>query len=226
MSSDTPSTFARSERTKLARHPERGTYDRDSVYRILDEGLVCHLGFVDQGSPFVIPALYARLDETVYVHGSAASRAVRTLAQGHDACLTVTLLDGLVLARSAFNHSMNYRSVMIFGRAREVNDRQEKWRALEAMVEHVARGRWHDARQPTDREVAATLVVALALDEVSAKIRTGPPKDDRSDARWPAWAGEIPLRLVALAPVDDPQLATGTTPPTYATRYRRPGQDH
>ena len=193
--------------TDLQRHPERAAFDRETVHQILDEALVGHLGFADGGRPFVIPVLFARVDDTLYVHGSTASRALRIVADGQPVCLTVTLLDGLVMARAVFTHSMNYRSVVILGRGREVTDPAEKIAALEATVEHVARGRWSDARQPTTQELQATLVVALPLAEVSAKVRTGPPKDQEDDMARATWAGEIPLRLTALTPVDDPAPA-------------------
>lgn len=220
------STYERTQRTTLERHPERGAYDAPTVHAILDEALIGHLGFTDGDSPFVIPVLFARVGDTVYLHGSSVSRALRAIAGGQSACLTVTLLDGLVMSRAVFSHSMNYRSVVILGRGREVTDAAEKLAALEATVEHVVRGRWADARQPNEQELAATLVVALPLAEVSAKVRTGPPKDRDDDMGRVMWAGEIPLQLTAGPPVDDPALralAEPVTPPEYAVRYRRPG---
>jgi uncharacterized protein len=209
------------ERTALARHPERGSYDRDVVYRILDEGLVCHVAFVAGGQPVVIPTLYARVDDTLYIHGSAIGRMLRTLAGGVEVCVNVTLLDGLVFARSAFSHSMNYRSVAVFGAAREVTDAGEKIRALEATVEHVARGRWDEARRPNPRELAATTVVAIPLAEASAKIRSGGPKDADADYALPIWAGVVPLRLHAGAPENDSRNLPGVAAPAYARSYSR-----
>jgi nitroimidazol reductase NimA-like FMN-containing flavoprotein (pyridoxamine 5'-phosphate oxidase superfamily) len=209
------------DRTTLKRHPERGTYERARLETILDEGLVAHVGFIANGRPYVIPTLFARVGDTVYIHGSAISRMLGTIGSGVDVCITVTLLDGLVLARSVFNHSMNYRSVVIFGTGRIVTDRAEKLAALRATVEHVVKGRWDEARQPTENEMAATLVVGVPLTEASAKIRTGPPKDDKDDYTRPVWAGVIPLTLTAGVPVPDPLLAAGTGVPRYATEYKR-----
>jgi nitroimidazol reductase NimA-like FMN-containing flavoprotein (pyridoxamine 5'-phosphate oxidase superfamily) len=211
------------DRTTLKRHPERGTYDRAALDAILEEGLVAHVGFVANGKPYVIPTLFARLGDTVYIHGSAISRMLGTIGSGVDVCITVTLLDGLVLARSVFNHSMNYRSAVIFGTGRAVTDRAEKLAALHATVEHVVKGRWDEARQPTENEMAATLVVGVPLTEASVKIRTGPPKDDKDDYRLPVWAGVIPLALTAGAPIPDPVLAEGTAVPRYAEEYKRHG---
>jgi nitroimidazol reductase NimA-like FMN-containing flavoprotein (pyridoxamine 5'-phosphate oxidase superfamily) len=214
-------TFRPTERTRVKRLPERGNYDRDTVFSILDEGFVCHVGFVVDGQPFVIPTGYARSGDKLYIHGSAASRMLRTLAGGVEVCVTVTLIDGLVMARSAFHSSMNYRSVVILGHAAAVEDRQEKWNALRAFTEHIARGRWNDIRQPTEPEMKATLVLALPLEEVSAKIRTGPPKDDVEDYSLPIWAGVLPLTLVPGQLVPDPRLADGLTPPAYLQHYSR-----
>src|SRR5271169_3144904 len=215
--------FTPTERTQVKRLPARGAYDSETVFRILDEGFFCHVGFVADGQPFVIPTGYARVGETIYIHGSAASRMLRTLSEGVQVCLTVTLIDGLVLARSVFHHSMNYRSVVILGRATLVEQREEKMRALEAFTEQVMRGRWNDARKPTDAELKATSVLALPLAEVSAKIRTGPPKDDEEDYVLPIWAGVVPLRLAPSAPVPDPRLDPNLAPPPYAQNYSRNG---
>jgi len=185
------------ERTRVRRHPERGVYEREAIAAILDEALICHVGFVVDAQPFVIPTIHARAGDVLYLHGSPASRMLRTLSEGVDVCVTATLLDGLVLARSVYNHSMNYRSAVVLGRARVLDDAVEKLVALEAIVEHVVPGRWEDARQPNKKELAATNVLALGLDEASAKIRTGPPKDFDDDVELPIWAGVIPLRLVA-----------------------------
>jgi nitroimidazol reductase NimA-like FMN-containing flavoprotein (pyridoxamine 5'-phosphate oxidase superfamily) len=214
-------TLLQTERTKLKRLPKRGHFDRETVYGILDEGFICHVGFAPQGQPFVIPTGYARVDDKLYVHGSQASRMLRTLSGGVDACVTVTIVDGLVLARSAFHHSMNYRSVVIFGRARIVEDREEKMAALVALSEHIVRGRWADVREPNEEEFIKTTVLELPLVEASAKIRTGPPLDDEEDYALPIWAGVIPLSLQAGEPINDPRLPDGIEVPEYALNYRR-----
>ncbi len=211
----------RTQRATVRRLPERGKYDRALVHAILDEGLICHLGFVADGAPFVIPTLHGRCDDTLYVHGSPASRALRSLAAGAEACVTVTLVDGLVLARSAFHHSINYRSVMLFGPGRLVTDPGEKMKALEAITEHVVRGRWAEAREPNAKELKATTVLAFTIDEASAKVRTGPPKDDAEDMDWPVWAGVLPLNVVPGEPVSDPALARERQVPRYVREYSR-----
>jgi nitroimidazol reductase NimA-like FMN-containing flavoprotein (pyridoxamine 5'-phosphate oxidase superfamily) len=214
-------TFHKTERTTLKRLPARGVYDRELVYQILDEGFICHAGFAVAGRPFVIPTGYARANDQLYIHGSQASRMLRTLKSGLDVCVTVTLLDGLVLARSAFHHSMNYRSVVVFGQAVLVDD-SEKLAALLAFSEQVIAGRWADVRQPTEQELKATTVLALPLDEVSAKVRTGPPLDEEEDYELPVWAGVIPLGLaVQGAPIPDPRLKSGVEIPRYAIDYKR-----
>jgi len=215
--------MAPTPRTKIRRHPERGTYEAETVRSILDEGLICHLGFVVDGTPYVMPTMYARHGDVVYVHGSPASRMLRTAAGPADVCLTVTLLDGLVLARSVFSHSMNYRSVVVLGRAEVVDDPAEQLLASEALVEHVCRGRWADARHPSARELATTLILRLPLDEASAKARTGGPKDAEADLDLPVWAGHLPLAVRPLAPVADERTGSETPPPAYATGYSRPG---
>jgi len=209
-------------RSTVRRLPDRARYDRASVDAILDEGLVCHVGFVDESQPFVIPSVYARQGDRLVIHGSAASRMVKVLAGGAPACVTVTLLDGLVLARSEFHHSMNYRSVVVLGRASEIVDPGEKRRALEAIVEHVAPGRAASVRPPNEKELRGTRVVAIPLDEASAKVRTGPPKDEEEDYALPVWAGELPLRLEPLALVADPRLGPAIPPPPHVTGWRRP----
>jgi nitroimidazol reductase NimA-like FMN-containing flavoprotein (pyridoxamine 5'-phosphate oxidase superfamily) len=215
-------TFPITDRTKLKRLPKRGHFDRETVYGILDEGFICHIGFVVDGHPVVIPTGYARVDDKLYIHGSQASRMLRTLANGIDACVTVTLLDGLVLARSAFHHSMNYRSVVVFGKATLVEDPEEKMSALFALSEQIIRGRWNDVREPTELEMKATTVLSLTLEEASAKIRTGPPLDDEEDYSLPMWAGVVPLKLTAGPPINDPRLPEGVPVPEYASNYRRP----
>lgn len=214
-------TLLQTERTKLKRLPKRGHFDRETVYGILDEGFICHVGFAPQGQPFVIPTGYARVDDKLYIHGSQASRMLRTLSGGLDACVTVTIIDGLVLARSAFHHSMNYRSVVIFGRAEIIEDREEKIAALVALSEHIVRGRWADVREPTEEELTKTTVLELSLVEASAKIRTGPPLDDEEDYALPIWAGVIPLKLEAGEPINDPRLPDGIEVPAYARGYKR-----
>ena len=215
------SEFTPTQRTRVHRLAKRGAYDREIVYRILDEAFVCHAGFVLDGQPYVIPTGYARAGDKLYIHGSAASRMLRTLAEGVQICVTVTLLDGLVLARSAFHHSMNYRSVMILGTAKLVEDEKEKWAALRAFTEHVVPGRWNEIRHPTERELKATTVLCLPLEEVSAKIRTGPPIDEEEDYQLPVWAGVLPLRLATSAAVADPRGLPEIHPPEYVMNYAR-----
>ena len=201
-------------------------FDRAAINSILDEGLFCHVAFVEAGRPVVIPTLYARDGDVVYLHGSRASRMLRALAAGVDVCLTVTLLDGLVLARSIFHHSANYRSVVVFGRATPVEGDAEKLAALRALSEHVVPGRWNDVRHPNARELRATTVLALPLDEASAKVRSGPPVDDEDDYQLPVWAGVIPLRLSPSPPEPDPRLPPGTPTPSYVRHYARPTPSH
>jgi nitroimidazol reductase NimA-like FMN-containing flavoprotein (pyridoxamine 5'-phosphate oxidase superfamily)/GNAT superfamily N-acetyltransferase len=204
------------ERTRLRRLPQRGSTDRALLEAILDEGLVVHVGFAppaaqgEGGSPFVIPTTYVRVEGALYIHGAPASRMLKVGASGVDICATVTLLDGLVLARSAFHHSMNYRSAIVFGRARDVTDLDEKRRVLAAMVDRLVPGRAAEARAPTIEELKATRVLALPLDEASVKVRTGPPRDDEADMTWPAWAGVIPLALVRGQPIPDPPSASAS----------------
>jgi nitroimidazol reductase NimA-like FMN-containing flavoprotein (pyridoxamine 5'-phosphate oxidase superfamily) len=198
--------FAPTARTQVKRLPKRGVYEKERVHSILDEGIVCHVGFTAGGQTYVIPTGYVRVDDRIYIHGSPASRMLDALSEGVDLCLTVTLLDGLVLARSAFHHSMNYRSVVVLGKARLVTDPEEKLQALHAFVNHVVRGRWDEVRQPTAKELQATHVLALPLDEVSAKVRMGPPIDDEEDYSLPIWAGVVPLRTQPDEPVADPRL--------------------
>ena len=208
-------------RTRLGRHPERGRDDRALIAAILDEALICHVGFVVDGYPAVIPTIHARSDSTLYLHGSTASRMLQAVP-GADVCVVATLLDGIVMARSAFNHSMNYRSVVVYGRPRLVTDPQEKMAAFETLVEHVASGRWADARRPTAAEMTATTVLALSLDEASAKVRTGPPKDDPADLELSTWAGVVPLGIDVGTPQPDPALSPAAALPAYVRRYRRP----
>jgi hypothetical protein len=208
-------------RTRVVREPHRGVYDRDEAYRILDEGFLCHAGFVVDGQPFVIPTSYGRKDASLYIHGSAASRMLRQMKNGVPVCITVTLLDGLVLARSVFNHSMNYRSVVILGKATLVDDSQEKLAALRVLSEHILPGRWEDSRQPNQNELKATSVLRVPIDEFSAKVRTGPPMDDEEDYSFPTWAGVLPLETVVGKPIGDARLLAGTEVPEYARSYTR-----
>jgi nitroimidazol reductase NimA-like FMN-containing flavoprotein (pyridoxamine 5'-phosphate oxidase superfamily) len=208
-------------RTRVIREPHRGVYDRETVYQILDEGFLCHVGFAVEGQPFVIPTSYGRKDSTLYIHGSAASRMLRQMRDGVAVCITVTLLDGLVLARSVFNHSMNYRSVVILGKAELVNDPAEKLEALRILSEHILPGRWADARQPNERELKQTSVLRVPIEEFSAKVRSGPAVDDEEDYSFPTWAGVLPLKMKAGAPIDDERLLPGRETPGYVRRYQR-----
>jgi uncharacterized protein len=208
-------------RTRLVREAERAVYDREAAYRILDEGFLCHVGFVADGQPFVIPTSYGRKDASLYVHGSAASRMLRQLKESVPVCVTVTLLDGLVLARSIFNHSMNYRSVVVLGKATLVDDPEEKLAALRLLSEHIIPGRWADSRQPNERELKATSVLRVPIEEFSAKVRVGPVIDDEEDYSFPTWAGVVPLEMVAGEPIDDARLVAGKSAPEYARNYTR-----
>jgi nitroimidazol reductase NimA-like FMN-containing flavoprotein (pyridoxamine 5'-phosphate oxidase superfamily) len=201
--------FTPTARTQVRRLPKRAVYDRDQVYAILDEAFLCHVGFIVDAQPYVIPTGYARSGGRLYIHGSAASRMLRTLDHGVDVCVTVTLIDALVLARAAFHHSMNYRSVMILGKAQPITDPEEKSEALRCFTNHIVAGRWEDVRQPTPQELKATTVLALPLDEVSAKVRTGPPIDDDEDYSLPIWAGLIPVITRLGDPTPDPRLLEG-----------------
>jgi len=208
-------------RTRVVREPHRGVYDRADVNRILDEGFLCHVGFSVDGQPFVIPTSYGRKDTNLYIHGSAASRMLRQMKEGVNVCVTVTLLDGLVLARSVFNHSMNYRSVVILGKATLVDGPEEKLEALRTLSEHILRGRWADSRQPNDQELKATSVLRVPIEEFSAKVRTGPPVDDEEDMTFPTWAGVVPLEMKAGQPINDDQLDPKQAVPIYVQHYSR-----
>jgi uncharacterized protein len=208
-----------SSRTRVVREPQRAVYDRDAVNQILDEAFLCHVGFVADGQPYVIPTSYGRNGDVLYIHGSAASRMLRNLDQGVQVCITVTLLDGLVLARSVFNHSMNYRSVVILGTATLVDDPAEKLVALRALSEHIIPGRWADSRQPNEKELKATSVLRLPIDEFSAKVRVGPPVDDEEDYSFPTWAGVIPLQLTVGAAIRDERCEQEL--PAYLKNYTR-----
>jgi len=208
-------------RTTVRRLPKRGIYDRDNIDAILDEALICHVGFVVDDQPYVIPTGFARIDNDLYIHGSSASRMLRSIAEGIDVCVTVTLLDGLVLARSAFHHSMNYRSVVILGKAELVTDADEKNGALEAFTEHIIPGRWAEVRWPTELELKATTVLRLPIDEASAKVRTGDPVDDDEDYSMNVWAGVLPLALTPGQPIADAKLSSGISTPKHALNYTR-----
>lgn len=207
-------------RTKIKRLPKRGNFERETIYKILDEGFVCHVGFAVNDQPFVLPTAYARADDTLLIHGSAASRMMRAMASEIDVCVAVTLVDGLVLARSAFHHSMNYRSVVVFGKAKIVSDETEKTNALRAFTEHIVPGRWSEIRPPNKKELKGTLVLSLALSEASAKIRTGAPVDDEEDYALDVWAGVIPLKLSAQKPIADAKLKSDIKIPSYISNYK------
>ncbi|MGD0162964.1 MAG: pyridoxamine 5'-phosphate oxidase family protein [Candidatus Sulfotelmatobacter sp.] len=213
--------YTPTSRTRVVREAERAVYDREAAYRILDEGFLCHVGFVAEGQPFVIPTSYGRKDASLYIHGSAASRMLRQMKDGVPVCVTVTLLDGLVFARSIFNHSMNYRSVVILGKATLVDDPKEKLEALRLLSEHILPGRWADSRQPNERELKATSVLRLPIEEFSAKVRQGPVVDDEEDYSFPTWAGVVPLEIKAGAPIDDTRLDAKIGVPAYVRQYSR-----
>ena len=207
-------------RSQLRRLPDRGFHDPETIHAILDAGFLAHVGFQLDGQPFVIPTLYGREGDKLYLHGSAASRMLRQLETGMPACVNVTLADGLVLARSAFHHSMNYRSVVAFGRARKIQDRAQKIQALRAISEHLIAGRWDDVRGPNDQELKATAVLEFSIEEASVKIRQGPPADDEDDYQLRIWAGLLPLKLEAKPPIADPQLAESIEVPKYILDLR------
>jgi uncharacterized protein len=211
----------RTKRTKLGRLPKRGHFDRETINAILDEAFICHVGFVVDGQPYVIPTGYARVGDQLYIHGSSASRMLRAISEGVDICLTVTLLDGLVLARSAFHHSMNYRSVVVLGKAVLVTDEKEKNEALEALTEHIVPGRWADVRWPNELELKATTVLRLPINEASAKVRTGDPVDDDEDYSMEVWAGVMPLRMAADPAIPDQRMKTDLPVPSYIVGYAR-----
>lgn len=215
------SPSAPTPRTRVVREPQRAVYDRSVVNRILDEGFICHVGFAIDGQPFVIPTSYGRHDDVLYIHGSAASRMLRSVSAGIPMCVTVTLLDGLVLARSIFNHSMNYRSVVVVGTGIEIQDREEKLTALRLLSEHIVPGRWNEARQPNEKELKATTIIRLPIQEFSAKVREGPVIDDEEDYAFPVWAGVLPLNLVTGDPTSDARLAEGIEVPEYIRNYLR-----
>lgn len=207
------------KRTELRRLPKRGSHQAETIHAILDAGFLAHVGFQVDGQPFVIPTLYGREEDKLYLHGSAASRMMRELETGVAACVTVTLVDGLVLARSAFHHSMNYRSVVAFGVARKLVDAEQKTRALRIISEHLIAGRWNDVRGPTEKELKATAVLEFSIEEASAKVRQGPPLDDEEDYSLPIWAGILPLRMEAQTPISDPRLIDNVGTPPYVLKF-------
>lgn len=215
-----PENVAMSERTRIVREPQRAVYDREAIYKILDEGFVCHVGFAADGQTFVIPTMYARVGDAIYFHGSAASRMLRGVSSGLNVCMTVTLVDGMVLARSVFNHSMNYRSVVALGNAAIVEETEEKLKALHAFTEKILPGRWNDARQPNEKELKATSILRLPLSEVSAKVRVGGVEDDAEDYELKVWAGIVPLHLVADGPIRDERCDSALATPPYARNFR------
>lgn len=218
-------SHAPTPRSKVRRLPARAAYDRTAIDAILDEGLVCHVGFSIEAQPFVIPTIYARAGDSVLLHGSAASRMLRHLREGVETCVTVTLIDGLVFARSAFHHSMNYRSVVIFGRARAIEETGEKTAALRAIVEHAFPNRFDQVRAPDRKELRQTAVLTLPIEEASAKVRSGPPVDDEEDYALDVWAGVLPLALTPQAPVPDARLSPSAELPALVSSYRRTGRD-
>jgi nitroimidazol reductase NimA-like FMN-containing flavoprotein (pyridoxamine 5'-phosphate oxidase superfamily) len=221
---ESPADYPESERSQLKRIPERGSRERAAVHAILDEGLICHVGLSTERGPVVIPTIYARVGERLYLHGSPASRMLKDLSRGVPVCVTVTHVDALVLARSAFHHSMNYRSAVVFGTAREVTDDEEKKLALAAVVEHVVPGRSDATRPPNDFEFKFTKVLALDIEEATAKVRCGPPNDDEEDLALPHWAGLVPVRAAFGVPEPAPNLASDIETPEHASAYRRPGR--
>jgi nitroimidazol reductase NimA-like FMN-containing flavoprotein (pyridoxamine 5'-phosphate oxidase superfamily) len=206
---------------RINRLPKRGIYDRPAIHRILDEALICHVGFAEHGQPYVIPINFARIDDTIVLHGAKASRLLKHIAAGHPVCVEATIVDGLVLARSVFHHSINYRSVVMFGCGRLVTESQEKLEALKAITEHLVPGRWDEARPPSRKELNATSVVSIAIEEASAKVRTGPPVDDEADYALPVWAGILPLQEAPLLPVRDAVQPDAIPLPGYLSAYSR-----
>jgi uncharacterized protein len=216
-----PDNFSPNERTRVIREPQRGIYDRATIYKILDEAFICHVGFTLDAQPYVIPTMFARVADAIYFHGSAASRMLRSVSAGIPVCVTVTLVDGLVLARSVFNHSMNYRSVVALGKAILVDSAPEKIQALHAFTEKIIPGRWEEARRPNEKELKATSILRLELTEASAKVRVGPPEDDAEDYALPIWAGVLPMELKPTDPIRDERCDPSISVPSYVSHYRR-----
>jgi nitroimidazol reductase NimA-like FMN-containing flavoprotein (pyridoxamine 5'-phosphate oxidase superfamily) len=213
--------FTHTDRNRIKRLPKRGHYDRETIHRILDEALICHVAFVEKRQPYVIPTNFARVEDRIVLHGAKASRLLKHIEAGHPICVEVTIVDGLVLARSMFHHSMNYRSVVVFGKGRLIEDQQEKLAALQAVAEHLIPGRWQEARLPNRKELNATSVVSIDIDEASAKVRVGPPVDEQEDYALPVWAGILPLREMPLAPIQDELQPAKIPLPDYISRYSR-----
>jgi uncharacterized protein len=213
--------FSKTDTTRIRRLPKRGHYDRSTIYQILDEALICHVGFVESGQPYVIPINFARMGDALVMHGANASRLLRHIADGHPVCVEATVVDGLVLARSVFHHSVNYRSVVLFGRGKLIKKDEQKLAALEAITEHLIPGRWQEARLPNRKELNATSVVSIEIESASAKVRTGPPVDDEADYSLPVWAGLLPIEARALSPRRDEQQADDVPLPGYIAHYSR-----
>ena len=213
--------FARTQRNRIQRLPKRGQYDRETLYRILDEALICHVGFVEHNQPYVIPINFARVDDRIILHGAKASRLLKHIAAGHPVCVEATLVDGLVLARSVFHHSVNYRSAVVFGKGQLIQDEQEKLAALQAVTEHMIPGRWQEARLPNRKELNATSVVSIQIEEASAKVRSGPAVDEEEDYALPVWAGILPLEEMPSLPVRDDVQSESIPLPDYIARYSR-----
>ena len=213
--------FVKTAKTRIKRLPKRGNYDRETIYHILDEALICHVAFAEKGQPYVIPINFARVDDSIVLHGAKASRLLKHIEAGHPICVEATIVDGLVLARSVFHHSVNYRSVVLFGKGRPVEGEQEKLSALKAVTEHLIPGRWQEARLPSRKELNATRVASIKIDEASAKVRVGPPADDQEDYALPVWAGVLPLQEQALSPLRDDLLSQDVPVPDYIARYSR-----
>lgn len=213
------STYRKTNRSKVKRIPRRGVYDRSVIYKIIDEALICHVGFVQNSQPFVIPTIHTRVDDNIVLHGSRASRLLKHIGSGNEVCITITIMDGIVLARSVFHHSMNYRSVVLFGKGKAIEGKENKLKALQAVAEHVMSGRWKDARKPNRKELNATTVVAIPIEEASAKIRTGAPLDDLEDYELPIWAGVLPIRQQVASPENDPALNVDVPIPDYVINY-------
>ena len=213
--------FSRTDRNRIKRLPKRGQYDRETIYRILDEALICHVGFVDKRQPYVIPINFARMGDNIVLHGAKASRLLKHIEAGHPICVEATIIDGLVLARSVFHHSVNYRSVVVFGKGHLIQDEQEKLAALRAVTEHLIPGRWQEARLPNHKELNATGVVSIRIEEASAKVRVGPPIDEEEDYALPVWSGVLPLQEMPLIPIQDEVQAKDVILPEYIAQYSR-----
>jgi nitroimidazol reductase NimA-like FMN-containing flavoprotein (pyridoxamine 5'-phosphate oxidase superfamily) len=213
--------FSKTDQNRIKRLPQRGHYDRETIYQILDEALICHVGFVENKQPYVIPINFARVGDTIVLHGAKASRLLKHIASAHPVCMEATVVDGLVLARSVFHHSLNFRSVVLFGTGQIIEDQQEKMAALEAITEHLIPGRWREARLPNRKEMNATSVVSIKIEQASAKVRSGPPGDDDADYAMPIWAGVLPLQEMALSPIRDELMTQDVAVPEYIAKYSR-----